>query len=405
MTEKFTLIGIDGGATKVSGWSIRFMGGGYSFRLSRHQAELNYSSLPGFIDDFKPVALPDQLQQKESNRIELSQQEIIQGPVFTKACAQVIIALAKKSKQKPVLVGIGMPGLKTEDRRGITAMANGPRIPDYAAQVETRVRKAGVDLFTPIRHLGSDADYCGMGEAYARGGLFHDVNNAYYLGGGTGTADALMLHKELVPFDKVKNWLAKTWEMKNDLGLSMEKYASTSGIQFMYSRLAGIPVEELNREKIFPLQIALRVLKGDTAAVLTYKQIVKYLSLLLLERITTLHSGWQSLLEFVTPARDRPCLDHPYRNEVFHRIVIGQRLGEFQKTPVGKKVLLDPLRRELAGLISNSACLPLQAKKHYLSGERLPAGIIVLSALREAPALGAGIDALLNCENYKHKRG
>ena len=392
---KYTLIGIDGGATKVSGWIIRLGKKDNDFTLSAAQALLSYDTLPGFSSDFKPLPVTVQLQQRAENSIVLTGEEIQQGQVFIEACVRVIISLAQKGNGKAVLVGIGMPGLKTADQRGIIVMANGPRIPDFAAQVEAKVRQAGILFLAPLSRLGSDADYCGIGEFYARKGLFRRINNAYYLGGGTGAADALLLRRQLVPFDQTKNWLAKTWELKNDLGLAMERYASTSGLQFIYGSLAGLSPDELNRKKIFPLQIARLALKGDPAAVLAFQQVVKYLSLLLLERITTLYSGWQALLEFVNPAHERLTADHPYRGEVFDRIVIGQRLGELLKSEVGRKVLLNPLIRNLSDLIIDSASLPEKIKEHYLKGERLRSRLIVCSELHEAPALGAGIDAFI----------
>jgi hypothetical protein len=272
-------------------------------------------------------------------------------------------------------------------------------MPDYAMRIEKRVQQAGLQFLAPLRHLGSDADYCGIGELYAGDGLFRKTDNAYYLGGGTGAADALLLHKKLVPFDQTKNWLAKTWELKNDLGLAMEKYASTSGLQFIYGQLVELSAEDLNRKKVFPLQIARLALKGDTAAVLTFQQAAKYLSLLLLERMTTLYSGWQSLLGFVNPAHVPLNPDHAYRGEVFNRIVIGQRLAELLKSKAGKKVLWNPLIRNLSGLILASPYLSRKIKEHYLNRKRLRSGLLVCSGLREAAALGAGIDSFLNYNN------
>jgi len=395
LDQKYILIGIDGGATKVSGWIVRYAEKTNNFTLTSAHSKMSYDAVPGFSSDFKPLPVTVQLQQAEQNTIVLSEQETQQGSVFIEACARVIIDLAQKGKGKSVQVGIGMPGLKTADRRGINVMANGPRIPDYAAQVEAKVKQGGIQFLAPVSHLGSDADYCGIGELYARDGLFQKTANAYYLGGGTGAADALLMHGQLIPFDQTKNWLAKTWELKNELGLAMESYASTSGLQFIYSQLADLSIDELNRKKIFPLQIARRALKGDPAAVLAYQQVAKYLSMLLLERITTLCSGWQSPFEFVNPARAPLTGNHPYRGEVFDRIVIGQRLGELLKSEVGRKVLLNPLIRNLSDLIIDSASLPEKIKEHYLKGERLRSRLIVCSELHEAPALGAGIDAFI----------
>jgi hypothetical protein len=399
MVDKFTLIGIDGGATKVSGWIVRFAARENDFFLSPGHCERSYAELPGYISDFKPLPVTVQLQQRKENMISLTAGEIQQGCVYVEACARVIIELTQKVTSSPILVGIGMPGLKTEDQRGISVLANGPRMPHYAGQVEEKVKAAGIQFLAPISHLGSDADYCGIGEACARNGLFRDVNNAYYLGGGTGAADALLLHKRLVPFDQTKNWLAKTWEMNNDLGISMEKYVSASGLQSLYAQVVGSTVEELNRKKIYLLQIARQALKRDTASLHTFKQATRYLSLLLFERISTLYLGWQSMFQFVNPNHRPMITDHPYRRDVFNRVVIGQRLGELLKTEAGKKILLIPLRQNLCQLILNSPDLPRRIKEHYLARNRLRSKILVLSELREAPALGAGIDAWLTYKN------
>lgn len=399
MPEKFTLIGIDGGATKVSGWIVRIGGDERSFILSTAHSELGYAAIPGFINNFKPIPVTVQLQQREQKQIEVTPEEIQQGFTYTEACAQTIVNLARKGKNKPILVGIGMPGLKTEDRRGISALANGPRIINYATQIEERVKSQGIEFLAPVAHIGSDADYCGIGEAFARDGSFQKISFAYYLGGGTGAADALLLRKELVPFDQTKNWMAKTWEMKNESGISMEKYASASGLQFVYSQKSGIPVEELNLKKVFPPQIAQMAVKGTSAARQTYEDAVTNLSLLLFERITTLYAGWQALFGFVNPARTPLTKDHPYREEVFERIIIGQRLGDLLNSQAGEKILRAPLMQKLAALILDSPVLSPRAKEHYCTGKKLRSRILVPSKLREAPALGAGIDAFLVYKN------
>jgi hypothetical protein len=292
-------------------------------------------------------------------------------------------------------VGIGMPGLKTEDRRGICVLANGPRIINYATRIEQRLQAKNIRFAAPIAHVGSDADYCGIGETYARDGSFRDISNAYYLGGGTGTADALRLKGRLVPFDQTKHWLAKTWELKNDLGISLERYASASGMQFIYSDKCGIAVEQLNKQKIFPPQIANRALQGEQAAIDTLKEASKYLALLLFERISTLYCGTQNFFEFVNPKREALNQEHPYRLEVFNRLVIGQRLADLLKTRSGKVVLAKPIVKELSRLIDKTPCLPEKTKMHYMHGKHFREELLYLSPLREAPALGAGIDAYL----------
>jgi hypothetical protein len=288
-----------------------------------------------------------------------------------------------------------MPGLKTADRRGIAVVANGPRIPDYAARIEAELSEMGIPLRAPIAHIGSDADYCGIGELHAHQGSFRNIKNAYYLGGGTGAADALMIENRLIPFDQIKNWMAKTWEMKNEQGRSMERYASASGLQFIYAERIGSAVEKLTADGIFPPQIAEIALEGDQHAAAAYREAAENLALLFYERITTLASGYQGQFSFVNPARNRLEQQHPYLGKTFDRIVVGQRLGDLMHSRAGQVVLTTPLVESLEKLIDASPHLPEPVKEHYLHVKKLRSGRIFFSPLREAPALGAGIDAYL----------
>ncbi len=391
MSQKFTLIGIDGGATKVNGWILNYTENPLSFSLSDFNAEKKYSELEGHISDFTPVALQTQLQEMESKKFNLTADEKQQGNTYTQSCADVIETLVNKKKNNQIIVGIGMPGLKTENKRGLSALANGPRIPQYSDRVEQILKEKGIEFLSPIAHIGSDADYCGIGENYADGGGFKDVYNAYYLGGGTGAADALKLRGELVPLDKTKPWLAKTWEFKNESGISLERYASASGIQFIYSSKSGISTEELNNQEIYPPQIAEKAINGEDAAAEAFKDISKYLALLFYDRITSLYCGTQNLFEFVNPKRDSLSNEHFYINDTFERIVIGQRLGDLMSSVSGTKVLTIPLQKMLNQYIKDSDCLSNSVKDHYLNKD-----FLFFSKLREAPALGAGIDAYLS---------
>ncbi len=394
-TKDYSLIGIDGGATKVSGWIIDYSTKTKSYALSNHHAELPYSAIEGYIPDFQPVPLQDQLSQRDSGNIDLTQEELRQGDIYVKAAAKIIYTLAARDGNKPVLVGMGMPGLKTANLRGINIIANGPRIIDYCDLLEKYLISGGITSVAPIARLGSDADYSGLGEFYAEEGSFRNLNNAYYLGGGTGAADALILKGQLIPFDQVKSWIAKTWEMKNNLDLSLEKYASASGLQLIYSKYADKTVESLNASNIFPPQIASLAVKKNEAALKTFDEVAQNLSMLLFERISTLFCGSRDIFRFVNPNRQKLDTVHIYRGEIFDRIVIGQRLGDLMSSSEGKKVLTSTLLERLSSIIYSADCLPLKAKKSYLHTNTFIKEKMVFSQLREAPALGAGIDAHL----------
>ena len=395
--NSFLLLGLDGGATKVSGYQVLVNDSNLTFDLSNNHAEKSYSEIPGYLPDFKAVDIPTQLKQRDEHTIRLTEAEKQQGAVYVEATAIVIEELVRKAGNNSVLVGIGMPGLKTPDKRGIEVVANGPRILNYASLLEKRLELEKIHLVAPIHQIGSDADYCGIGENYAKEGLFRDVDNAYYLGGGTGVADALKLKGKLVFFDQIKPWMAKSWEMKAEDGRSLERFASAGGIQNLYAEIAGKDVAELNRQKIYPLQIAAMAAEGDESARKTFDLVVKNLSLLLFERISTVYAGWQGLFSFVNPNRPALSTKHDYLGTLLDRIIIGQRLGELMDSEAGRAILRKPLLEQLSRLIASAEALDTAAKRHYENPEK----IIVTSKLRAAPALGAGIDAYLDYQSKK----
>ncbi|MCK4903617.1 MAG: ROK family protein [Candidatus Marinimicrobia bacterium] len=391
-----TIIGIDGGASKVSANIVKVSKDGSSFTLGKENSIKEYHNYPDFQTDFKPVTLPTQLEQIQNNDIVFTPSELKQSKAYYRAFNDAISDLVKLTKAENVLIGIGMPGVKTADGRGIAAMANGPRMPYFAAEIEQQLLSADIALATPIFKLGSDADYCGIGEEYAVIGAFRNVKNAYYLGGGTGAADALKLQGKLIPFDECKDWIAKTWEMSDANGKSMETYCSANGIQSVYSNFAGLSQSELKENKIYLEQILELAYNNDTEAITTWQTVSKNLANLLFERISTIYCGSQNNYSFIN--HSKPLLDsnHIYKNILLDRIVIGQRLGKLFQNPLAQKYLIEPLIKKLSELISKSEFLDERAKSHYLKSGKFDNKIIIVSQLREAPALGAGIDAFIN---------
>jgi len=391
MEKSTLLIGIDGGATKVSAWEIVYNEAHNTFSLGKANATKSYREIDGFIPDFVPADLNTQLHERD-NEPQLSANEKQQAAVYVEACALAVKELTEKVACNNVLIGIGMPGLKTANQRGIAVVANGPRMVDYADCLEGRLKQLSINLLAPIKHLGSDADYCGVGENYSEHGMFRNVQNAYYLGGGTGVADALKLDGHLLPFDRVKDWMAKTWEMKSTEGISLERITSVSGIQNCYAGFAHKTVEALNEAEIYPLQISERAKLGEEAAVKTFNLVNQNLSLLLYERIVTLYAGSKALFEFVNPNKPELAVEHPYLGKVFDAIIVGQRLGDLFEDKTGSEMVKKPVLQQLSQLIQTSTYLPAEVKQYY--ADLSP--IVCSSQLREAPALGAGIDAFLS---------
>ena len=290
-----------------------------------------------------------------------------------------------------------MPGLKTADKRGIEVVANGPRMVRYSDMLEKRLQAVKIKPVAAIYQIGSDADYCGIGENYADEGAFVSCKNAYYLGGGTGVADALKLDGQLLALDAAKTWMAKTWEFKSSGDKSLERYCSSNGIQSIYAELAGIGQEQLTQKEIYPPQIAEKAGRNDSAARETFREVSRHLAKVLFSRITTLAYGWQQDFEFINPARAELEPKHPYLGTQFEKIILGQRLGDLYASPVAHDVLKKPLFETLKSLIEESKLLSPEMKKHYTELQK----IIVVSKLREAPALGAGVDAFYNYNKYQ----
>ncbi|MDP6339750.1 MAG: hypothetical protein QF842_05430 [Candidatus Marinimicrobia bacterium] len=330
------VIGIDGGATKVSGGIVEKINSN-TFKLIDSAVDIQYADHPNYDSDFSPLPLDSQLGN------EISSDEKQQGLVYIECVIEVIESLAESD---PFKIAIAMPGIKTKDGRGIAAMANGPCIPDFCDQIEKALH-----LDSPIKKLESDADMCTWGEEFAEEGAFRNVENAYYLGGGTGTADGLKLKGKLVPFDETSNWIAKSIELKMPDGRLLESYASMFGIN------------------------ALRESKTDA-------EIGTVLGNLLFERISTVHSGWKNQFQI-----DRKLnADHPYSNTLLDRIVIGQRLSQFLQSEDGEAIH----QTMVADLVQQCLSADNSISDHFLIDGEFNQDRIFMSDLRVAPIIGLG---------------
>ena len=393
MDNSYHLIGIDGGASKVSVWHTEVQNNTVS--LGSISSTISYEIDAEFLPGFKPIDITTQLEQMHSV-IQLTDFEKQQGGVILRSCASAIAEVVQQLSGKPILIGMGFPGLKTVDGRGIAALANGPRMPDFCNQLESQLHEIGVRLVRPIARIGSDADYCGIGEEYGDMGCFNESRNAYYLGGGTGAADAIKLRGKLLPFDTIKGWLLKSWEMKNAQGVSLEKYASAGGIQWVYAHYYTLlTMDDVQRQKLYPDKLLLMAVQGDPAAIDTFDDISTNLAMLLFERMTTVYTGWMELFECVNPNRPIPEISHPYRGILLDRIVIGQRLGTLIDQSRSSLVLWKQLLANLTHLIMTYEGLSSEFVQHYCPGNKFDESRIVTSQLREAPVLGAAMDAYL----------
>ena len=387
--KEYIIIGIDGGGSKVSAGIIESSDlSTFTFKSLSQQF---YNERSEFNSDFSPVAMDIQLNEYNKEEYNITKDEVLQGNAIIESFHNSIINL---NIEKPILMGIGMVGLKTKDLRGIGAIANGPRMPKFCIQLENALHKSNIHLHKPIQYIGSDADNCGIGEEYGKDGLFKDIQNAYYIGGGTGTADALKLKNELIPLDNISSWIAKTWEILNENNISMEQYTSLQGIQSIYSSYSEIPINKLCDESIYANEIFSRALENEQAALLTCADITKYMSILIVERIETVFSGWQNKFELLNPKHSVLDNNHPYKNNLLERIIIGQGLGKLFHLSKNTPLLWDPLHNNIYNMIQKSRVLPSKAKNFFFENGTLKKGFIMTSNLVNSAILGAGITAI-----------
>ncbi len=342
MTRDELLIGVDGGATEVKAHAVACdpPDRPQTFRLRPEHAARHYERVAGF----EPIPVQQQLADFRGGSLKLRDSEREQGARWIEATADVIADVARQCGGRRVRVGIGMPGLKTADARGIAVLNNGPRIPDFLDRLEVRLAELGVELVQPIRRLGSDADYCGLGEQHADEGAFRDVDSAYYLGGGTGIADALKLRGRLVPFDEARDWILKSWQIPSALGPTFERLASAASLNRIWADLAG-PTGGTGAR--YPEQAAAA---GDPVAQAVLRTVALVLAELIGERLHTILLGRPD-----APHRGQAYaklrVDHPYRGTRLDRVVIGQRIGQIFADEAVRPYFADPLRDQLEALL------------------------------------------------------
>lgn len=389
--KEYVLIGVDGGATKVSAYSLNHKKDKQCFTTTNFHAQKKYADYESFDPAFTPVSISEQLDQFHKSKIKQNKTEERQALAYLQASIEVIKQVMQHFPGIRPLIGFGMPGLKTKDKRGIAVLANGPRIPEFSNILEQQLKVLGIEPLNPLHKLGSDADYCGIGEEYGEGGNFKPCRNAYYLGGGTGVADAIKLNNKLIPFDEIKPWIAKSWEMCTSSGISLEKYISARGIQYLYSIQTGIALDVLDTERIFGDQILKAALNNESAAIRTLEELSKNLAKLIFERITTVFLGWQGFFGFVSPQKRIEELKHPYCGIFLEKIIIGQRLGSLIEQSKSSPFLWKNLLDELTLLFKDFENKELQ--NYYLDKGKFDPRFITLSLLRAAPVIGAGVDA------------
>ncbi len=180
------LIGVDGGASRVRAHRVEPPKDGGRFALAAERAESPHDG---------------------------------DAQTCVVAAAACIAKVAERAGGGRVLFGMGMPGIKTADGRGIVKALHGPVASNFLARLEKRLSSFGVELERSCERLDGDGYLCGVGEEHAEEGLFHAVRNAYYVGGGTGVAECLKLDGQVVALEDAH--VLRAWELGAEEGVSL----------------------------------------------------------------------------------------------------------------------------------------------------------------------------------------
>ena len=268
------LLGIDCGGTKVLAQSASFDSETGLVSPGEFHLEVNYSDSPNWNPKFISVHLDLQRQEFAEGNICLTEPEMDQGDVIVETIQNVI------SKSGSDSIGLCFPGIKNE--RGVVIMANGPRISDLLERIPE------------IDSLYNDSDCCVLGEWKSTIGKIQNCKNAFYIGGGTGIADGIILNGELIDFNE-RDDVKRSWELIMENGQSVESCLSPKEMidQWNFS----------NKHKVITLD---QLSKNENSKLIFNKAIIAF-SYLIQNRIQFFRSN----------------------NSIIEKIVMGQRLGMF----------------------------------------------------------------------------
>jgi len=361
LNDNRIIIGIDGGATKISGALIKQIDEN-TFTIFGDTYTTFHTENPIYDLQFQSVEL--NIQNEDTNNPNLKISEEKQGLAILENFENLITDIIGHLKGKKPWIGIGIPGIKSKNKRGVVVAQNGPRIPRFLDILEHRLTLNGFK-YHPISKLENDSDCCGMGELFGESGSFREIKNGIFIGLGTGVSDAILLNGSLISFDNIESWMPKTWQLKNREGIPIESIISYKGLINQYSALKNIPFPKLVNEKNFPEKF----LKSENTNVIKSK-FIETMSHLILQRIESLFSK--------------------KLNYHFDKIVLGLRF-----VPLLNEIpeLLKDISDSVKHRITNSSILNQVSKNYYLENDT-----IVVSKLPHAPVIGAGVCAYFNAE-------
>ncbi len=262
----------------------------------------------------------------------------------------------------PIVIGLCMPGVPTLGGRGIAVSRHGPRNPGLLDALESGCHQRGWSLARPLAPLLGDGQAACLGEFHATQGQLCGVCSGYFVGGGSGLAEGVLLdgvaldlrqHRSDLPPAWIRNQAAVDsldgrWEDRLSIAGMARGAGLDSGQQFVQAAKMGIP----------HVHQALAQGGRDLAGWL----------LLRLEQL------------------------HAWRGVAVECIVLGQRTGQLLSDPELSTHYGEPLKKTLEEGLLERQDTPMA--RAYIQDGALRSEFLRPSLLRAAPALGMGAVAL-----------
>ena len=219
-------IGVDGGATGFRLARVEFVPG--------HGLQTCSQVLRGDWprdSNFVPLPIGEQQAQLADPRRSGVEQKL-EG-AWVQALARGVRELLAQGNDRgagpgPLRLGIALPGRKDFQGRGVLLMARGPRLLNFCSLLESELNGEQEVAICP---LGSDGQDGGLGEEWAGEGSFGGRQNAFYLGLGTGLAEAAKVDGTLLDVQGLARGGAPPWEaLVPGESCSVEEAASLGSI-------------------------------------------------------------------------------------------------------------------------------------------------------------------------------
>jgi len=365
-------IGLDCGASVHKAYALELVRTGDALALEPSGASAHVNYTP--VDGFAPLPVAQQLEQARAAEIAASEAERASARAWTACASAAVLAVARASGARQVRLGVCAPGLKRADGRGLIALANGPRVPDFATELERALAEADCALERPLARIHGDARACVEGERCARAGLLHELECAWLVAGGTGLGEALLAAGRACDFEDFGGRLRRAYESPAPEGGSCEQAIAPGALARAHALASkrALPLSEHEQ----PERCAER---GEPGSAELLARAARALAALVTERVLALHAG--ALAPLVSAG------------SVPQRIALVQRLGELHARPSARAFFAEPFERAAAERIAEHAPSALRAALLASEAERgsprLRAGWIASPGLRAAPAIGA----------------